>query len=88
VQTSRPERVSFVAARRRLAELANRVAYGRERIILTRHGRPVAAVVPLVDLRRLDDLDDERAEIAARAAGIPTGEAVARRMEEELRAMP
>lgn len=39
----------------------NRVAYGKERIILTRHGRPIAALVPLDDLERLDAGDSEPA---------------------------
>ena len=48
--------VTTAEARKQLAELVNRVAYGKERVVLTRHGREVAAVVPLEDLRLLERL--------------------------------
>lgn len=37
---------------------------GRERVVLHRHGRDVAAIVPLDDLRILEELED-RADVAA-----------------------
>src|SRR5947209_18378688 len=36
----------------------NRAAYGKERIILTRRGKPLAALVPLEDLELLDGLEN------------------------------
>jgi prevent-host-death family protein len=33
-------------ARAQLSELINRVGYGKERIVLTRHGKPLVALVP------------------------------------------
>jgi len=36
----------------------NRAAYGKERIILTRRGKPLAAIVPLEDLQLLDELEN------------------------------
>lgn len=41
-----PEGVPATDAARTLGELLNRVMYGRERIVITRHGRPVAELVP------------------------------------------
>lgn len=41
-------------ARADLSDLVNRVVYGGERIVLTRHGRAVAAIVSADDLRRLE----------------------------------
>jgi prevent-host-death family protein len=41
-------------ARAELAERVNRVGYTGERILLTRHGRPLAALVPVEDLEVLD----------------------------------
>jgi prevent-host-death family protein len=41
-------------ARAELAELVNRVGYTGERIVLTRHGRPFAALVPVEDLEALE----------------------------------
>ena len=40
------------------ADTINRVAYSKERVVLRRRGREVAAVVPIDDVRLLEDLDD------------------------------
>jgi prevent-host-death family protein len=42
--------VSVADARSDLADLLNRVAYGKERLVITRHGRELAALVPIEDL--------------------------------------
>jgi prevent-host-death family protein len=42
-----------------IAEATNRVRYGKERIVLTRHGRDVAALVPIEDLRKLEAIDHD-----------------------------
>lgn len=41
-------------ARAELAELVSRVGYSGERILLTRHGRALAALVPVDDLDKLE----------------------------------
>jgi prevent-host-death family protein len=41
--------VSVSGAKRDLSDLLNRVAYGRERIIVESRGKPKAAVVPIED---------------------------------------
>jgi prevent-host-death family protein len=41
-------------ARADLAELVSRVGYSGERILLTRHGKPLAALVPVSDLEALE----------------------------------
>jgi prevent-host-death family protein len=51
-------------ARKNLAELLNRVAYGKERVIVTRHGKEVAAIVPMEELGVIDRL---RAVLRSRA---------------------
>lgn len=43
--------VSVADARSDLADLLNRVAYGKERLVITRHGRELAAIVPIEDLQ-------------------------------------
>jgi prevent-host-death family protein len=43
-------------ARAEFAELINRVVYGGERVVVTRHGRPLVALVSADDLRRLEEL--------------------------------
>ncbi|MDJ0344107.1 type II toxin-antitoxin system Phd/YefM family antitoxin [Streptomyces sp. H10-C2] len=49
--------VPVTQARAELAELINRVVYGGEQVVLTRHGRPLVALVSAADLQRLRDLD-------------------------------
>ena len=51
-------------ARDNLAELISRAAYGKERIILTRRGKSLAAIVSMEDLRRLKKLDDDTMSLA------------------------
>ena len=41
----------------RLSEMISKVVYGHERLIVLRRGKPVAALVSLHDLRRLEELD-------------------------------
>jgi prevent-host-death family protein len=55
-------------ARDELADLVSRVAYGHERIILTRHAKPVACLVSPEDLARLEELERE-----AHGGGYPAG---------------
>jgi len=44
--------LSTVEARNQFADLINRVAYGKERVILTRRGKALVAVVPLEDIQQ------------------------------------
>ena len=60
--------ISEVAARATFADLINRVAYGRERIMVTRRGHEVVAVVPAEDVALLELLEDEFDLSAARAS--------------------
>jgi prevent-host-death family protein len=53
------EPISTVEARERFADVVNRAAYGRERVILARRGKPLAAVVPIEDVELLERLEDE-----------------------------
>ena len=49
--------VTTVKARESFSEVINRSAYGKERIVLTRRGKKVAAVVPVEDLNLLEALE-------------------------------
>jgi prevent-host-death family protein len=51
--------IPVTQAREELAELINRVAYGHERIVLTRHSKPVAGIVPPEDLAWLEQRSQE-----------------------------
>ncbi len=46
--------VSIAEIKRSVSVLINRVAYGRERVILTSRGKPKAALVSMEDLHRLE----------------------------------
>ena len=62
-------KVSTVKARGQFSDVVNRAAYGKERVILTRRRKELAAVVPIEDLKLLEelenrvDLDDARAAL-------------------------
>ncbi|MGH2446904.1 MAG: type II toxin-antitoxin system Phd/YefM family antitoxin [Candidatus Limnocylindria bacterium] len=47
-------------AREDFSTTVNRVAFGGERVVLTRRGRRVAAVVPIEDLELIEALEDAR----------------------------
>jgi prevent-host-death family protein len=46
-------------ARDKLSDLINRASFGYERVILTRRGKPVAAIVPIEDVQWMQDVEDE-----------------------------
>jgi antitoxin (DNA-binding transcriptional repressor) of toxin-antitoxin stability system len=55
----------------------DRVEFSHERIILTRDGKPVAAMVPLADVAALEAIEDA-ADSAAAAAALAEWETVGR----------
>ncbi len=61
-------RLAANEARKDLAEALNRVAYGKERIVLQRRGKDVAALVSLEDLAVLEEIEDRMDLEEARAA--------------------
>jgi len=50
--------MTTVAARQQFSEIVNRAAFGKERVVLTRRGKALAAVVPVEDVQRLEELED------------------------------
>ncbi|MFI7388225.1 type II toxin-antitoxin system Phd/YefM family antitoxin [Streptomyces sp. NPDC049813] len=64
--------IPVTQARAELAELINRVVYGGERVVVTRHGKPLVGLVSAADLERLEAL-----AAAAGATGGPGEEPVA-----------
>lgn len=48
--------ITTAEARKNMSELLNRAAYGKERFVVTRHGTPLVAIVPLEELTLLDRL--------------------------------
>lgn len=53
-------RVSAVDARSNFSDIINRAAYGKERVVLTRRGKDLAAVVPVDDLELLQEIEDRK----------------------------
>ena len=51
-------KIAVIDARKDLAEILNRAAYGKERVVLTRRGKDVAAIVPMDDLNILEAIED------------------------------
>ena len=69
-----PEPVPMHRARRSLADLINKVAYGKERILLGRRGRAVVAIIPVEDFRMLEAMEDRiDLEIARKALAADRG---------------
>ena len=60
------ERIGIAEIKRNISILVNRVAFGRERILLTSRGKAKAALVSLEDLQKLEILD--------RTASRPSGD--------------
>jgi prevent-host-death family protein len=76
-------RVNVTRAREEFPELVNRAAYGKERTVVSRRGKDLAAVVPMEDLRLLERLAREemdRLDIeSAHAALAEPGKSIALR---------
>jgi prevent-host-death family protein len=49
-------------AKSRLSELLNRAAFGKERFLIRKHGKPVAAIVSAEDLARLESAPSSQPE--------------------------
>lgn len=47
-------RVTAAQARRDFSDVINRAAYGKERVIITRHETDLVAVVPIEEIRMMD----------------------------------
>lgn len=62
------EKVGTHEAKTHLSEYLNRVRYGGERIVIERHGKPVAALVSTEDLARLEEGPSRSAEEKYREA--------------------
>lgn len=62
------ERVGTHEAKTRLSEYVNRVHYRGDRIVIERHGKPVAALVSTEDLARLEESSSRSVEQSYREA--------------------
>jgi prevent-host-death family protein len=51
------KRINITKARDNLADILNRVAYAKDRYRITKRGKPIAAVIPIEDLKLLERLE-------------------------------
>lgn len=55
----RTSRISASKARDEFADIINRVAYGGETVLVYRRKKPVAAVIPIDDLKMLEEIEEQ-----------------------------
>jgi prevent-host-death family protein len=66
--------VSIAEAKKSFSELCSRASYGRDTIVVTKHGRPFVAIIGMAELARAMALEDQRAvEILERAIATSPG---------------
>jgi len=51
-------KISTADARKKLANIVNRVAFGKEAFVLTRRGEALAALVSVEDLKLLQEIEE------------------------------
>src|SRR3982751_4707088 len=56
---SRMATMTVADAKNHFSDVLRRAEYGGERVLVERHGKPVAAIVSTDDLRRLEATDDK-----------------------------
>lgn len=59
--------IPVTQARAELADLINRVVYGGERVVVTRHGKPLVALVSAADLDVLEGAAQQEEERVIRS---------------------
>lgn len=70
------QHVTVSELRADLATAVNKVAFGKERIIVVRQGKPVAALVPIEDVEALELLEDKWLAAEADKAMAEPGESI------------
>ncbi|HUU40232.1 MAG TPA: type II toxin-antitoxin system Phd/YefM family antitoxin [Desulfatiglandales bacterium] len=52
------KKITTADAREKFADIINRVAFGEESFVLTRRGKPIAALVSMKELELLQEIED------------------------------
>jgi len=79
--------ISVTEARADFSELINKVGYAHERVVITRHGKPLVALVPAEEAASLWEVQDSSTvtvlDLGSRVSGTsaPMGAAARRRAE-------
>lgn len=69
--------IAVADVRKNFSDAVNRVAYGRERLVLKRRGKGVAALVPIEDLEMIEAMEDKIDLAMARKALKEKGKPIA-----------
>jgi antitoxin Phd len=73
-------KISTADARKKFADIVNKVAYGKEPIVLTRRGQEIAALISIEELELLQqiedyiDIEDAKKALAEPGKNIPAQE--------------
>ena len=62
------EDISLADLRARLGDLVTRISYQHDRVVITKHGKPVAALISASDMEKFQELEDWNDIQAAKAA--------------------
>ncbi len=62
-----PTEIPASEVRGQISEVISRVAYGGERVVISRNGKAQVAVIPMADLDRLKKLDEQADQVGRRA---------------------
>ncbi len=77
--------ISAADARKKFANIINRVAYGKESFVLTRRGEALAAIVSMEDLKLLQEVEEQMDIDDAWKARNESGENISwEKLQEEL----
>ncbi|WP_236682655.1 type II toxin-antitoxin system Phd/YefM family antitoxin [Rickettsia felis] len=51
--------ITTASAREHFSEIVNRSSYGKERIVLSRRGKDLAAIIPMEDLKLIEMIENK-----------------------------
>ena len=78
-------KITAADARKKFANIINRVAYGKESFVLTRRGEALAAIVSMEDFKLLQEIEEQRDIEDAWKARKEPGESISwEKLREEL----
>ena len=77
--------LTTVEARDNFAELIDRAALSAERIVITRHGEPMAALISLEDLELVEEIERRLERRQRRRGAAPARRAEAQPTAEQMR---
>lgn len=78
-----PSEISASEVRGQISEVISRVAFGGERLVISRNGNVRVAIVPIADLDRLKELDREQATKAVAALRTSAAESGAAHLSDD-----